>query len=219
MAEAIAKAILEEKGEKERVRVISAGTSAFPGALPSKQAVQAMGEEGIDLGGQQATPLTVQLIEEADLVLTMTQSHREQILRMAPEAMGKVFLLKEFSQNPEEARWTLERQQDIHKAIHDKQADFFRRHGAAVESLNDEKERIIRRLKDVEGELQRYEAQLLEELTEERQALEDLEATVASLEVSDPYGRPVSVYRSCAKELRASIAVVLEKLLARKTST
>ena len=51
--------------------------------------------EGIDLTNHRAKLFT-QDVTEADLILTMTQSHKDHIINRYPEAKGKVFLLGEF---------------------------------------------------------------------------------------------------------------------------
>jgi protein-tyrosine-phosphatase len=98
MAEAIMGKLLEDAGKKvEGIRVISAGTSAVKGQRASKNAIHVMQERKIDISNHQARPLTPRLIEEADLILTMTRNHRESVLRMVPKAKGKTFTLKEYA--------------------------------------------------------------------------------------------------------------------------
>lgn len=97
MAQAIAEhylSALEDKGAG--VRVLSAGTAAWDGAPPSPQALAVLAEQGIEASVHQSTCLTPELIREADLILAMTGGHRDSVLRLEPQAVGKVFLLKEF---------------------------------------------------------------------------------------------------------------------------
>ncbi|MBM7866553.1 low molecular weight protein arginine phosphatase [Heliobacterium gestii] len=97
MAQVIAEAILAEMGQGERIRVASAGVSAWPGAPASTQARNVMAGRGLDLETHGATPLNERLIGEADMVLTMTGSHRDRVVQMAPEAAAKVFTLKGYA--------------------------------------------------------------------------------------------------------------------------
>ena len=55
-----------------------------------------MREQGLDLTEHEATLLTPDLIREADLILTMTSSHKDAIREMAPGAIEKTFSLPEF---------------------------------------------------------------------------------------------------------------------------
>ncbi|WP_255547798.1 low molecular weight protein arginine phosphatase [Crassaminicella indica] len=97
MAEAIFKNMLESLGKKtEGLKVISAGTAALIGQSASKNAIEVMNKKGIDLSTHEATLVTKELLEEADLVLTMTKSHKQQLLFMAPDMKDKIYTLKEY---------------------------------------------------------------------------------------------------------------------------
>ncbi|MCL5780995.1 protein tyrosine phosphatase [Desulforamulus profundi] len=92
MAEALARTMALEM-EIRGLRFISAGTLACPGEKATNQAVEALAMQGIELSHHRTTLLTPELVKEADLVLTMTESHRRQILNLLPDAEGKVFTL------------------------------------------------------------------------------------------------------------------------------
>lgn len=68
------------------IQVVSAGTSAVAGAPMTANAVAAAKERGVDLAGKTATPLTADLVEAADLVLVMEESHRKAVIALAPGA-------------------------------------------------------------------------------------------------------------------------------------
>ncbi len=80
---------LEEQG----ILVASAGIAAMMGGRASNQAVEVMAEMGMDLSSHQTQPLTEQLIRQADLVYTMTRSHRQAIVSQWPEAAERTRLL------------------------------------------------------------------------------------------------------------------------------
>lgn len=144
MAAALAQEIwLKKGGPPGELRIVSAGTAAFPDAPASSQAIAVMKEEGIDLSGHKAQQLTPDMVREADLVLTMGAGHKWQLLGVIPEAGDKIFLLKEFAfgQNRAEA---------------------------------------------------------------------------GSLDIADPFGQPVDVYRESAWQLREAIERVVERLLKEK---
>ncbi|KAB3530885.1 low molecular weight protein arginine phosphatase [Alkaliphilus serpentinus] len=97
MAEAILISILKENNAAEKIKVISAGTGAFSGDHASPNSIKVMEEKGIDISGHRSTLLSRELIDEAAIILTMTQNHKRNVLRLAPDAAEKVFTLKEFS--------------------------------------------------------------------------------------------------------------------------
>lgn len=140
----------ELQEEIEEIKVISAGINAFPNAPASPQAKEVMLELGLDLSSHQATFLTAELLQEADLILTMTRGQQRYIEeRMLSEshhskACGPVYLLKEYARG--------------------------------------------------------------EELQKTKKELPDLD-------ILDPFGQPVEVYRACAQELMLYIPQVLERFL------
>jgi protein-tyrosine phosphatase len=77
------------------LRVSSAGTWATHGNSPTGEAVIAAAERGADIRALQSTPVTPELVERADLVLTMTEEQRDEVLEQAPGVRGKTFTLKE----------------------------------------------------------------------------------------------------------------------------
>jgi protein-tyrosine phosphatase len=79
--------------EQRGVVVASAGIAAFAGGRASAGAMDAMAEMGCDLGGHESQPLTDQLVRQADIILTMTATHRAAILAQFPEAGGRVAML------------------------------------------------------------------------------------------------------------------------------
>jgi protein-tyrosine phosphatase len=79
--------------ENRGVVVMSAGIAAAPGCPPTSEAVQVMRERGLDLSPHEAQPLTDQLVRQADLILTMTQSHLLSIVERWPHAADRTHLL------------------------------------------------------------------------------------------------------------------------------
>lgn len=75
------------------VVVMSAGIAAAPGCPPAAEAVQVMGEQGLDLSRHEAQPLTDQIVRHSDLIIAMTQSHLQSIVDRWPEAAGRTHLL------------------------------------------------------------------------------------------------------------------------------
>lgn len=94
MAEVILKQLLAERGVP--MTVTSAGTAAMNGSSAAHNAMQVMREEGLDLSGHRSTLLTRDLVEDADLILTMSSTHKDTIRAMNPAAIEKTFSLKEF---------------------------------------------------------------------------------------------------------------------------
>lgn len=96
MAEALLRHFVTEYAGLE-LMVKSAGTAAFGSQEASKNAILALRELGIDLSSHRSQPVSKELIEEADLVLTMTRSHKQQLLAFKPDAQNRIFTLAEFT--------------------------------------------------------------------------------------------------------------------------
>ena len=71
----------------------SAGISAWGGGKASNGALEAMRNAGADLTGHESQPLTENLVRQADLIWTMTASHRAAIIAQFPEASDRVSML------------------------------------------------------------------------------------------------------------------------------
>src|SRR3989454_7373089 len=74
LAESLLERALTERGLE--VDVTSAGTGAWDGAPASEGAYLVGLERGLDLSGHRARLLTRELVERADLILTMARHHR-----------------------------------------------------------------------------------------------------------------------------------------------
>ena len=100
MAEGLLKKMLSKKGVKEysKYEVISAGTHTDEGFPPVYMTQKIMTEQGIDVSSYKSNRLTKETVNKADLVLVMTQKHKDEVSCIYPEKTKKIFLLKEFAE-------------------------------------------------------------------------------------------------------------------------
>ena len=95
MAETLLREQIRNKyGSEDAVRVLSAGVAAGNGSGASPQAVEVMGGRGLDLTGHSSRQLDDQVMNVADLVLTMTRGHRAAILAAWPNMNDRVHTLR-----------------------------------------------------------------------------------------------------------------------------
>jgi protein-tyrosine-phosphatase len=78
------------------IEVDSVGTMATPGKPSPQEARQVMAEYGLDQSPHRAKLPTADLVEWADLVLTMSPRHQDAMAEWYPEAAGKTHLLTEY---------------------------------------------------------------------------------------------------------------------------
>lgn len=94
MAEGI---LLElDKEYKKSLKVTSAGTFGIDGGSISLNSLKALENIAIDYGHFKSSSLKRELLKDADLVLTMSNSHKSMIFSDYPEFRDKVFTLKEY---------------------------------------------------------------------------------------------------------------------------
>ena len=75
------------------VIVASAGIAAGMGGGPTPEAVSVMSDRGLDLSAHASQPLSDRLVQHADIILTMTHSHRHAIVTNWPEAASRTYVL------------------------------------------------------------------------------------------------------------------------------
>lgn len=92
MAEAIMNKIAFENDMD--VTSKSAGLFAVAGEGASDEAIAALKKYDIDLANHKSQPITEELINESDIILTMTGAHKTVIETAAP---GKVFTIAEYA--------------------------------------------------------------------------------------------------------------------------
>ena len=98
MAHVIAERTLAKAGWDE-AEIRSAGASALSGSMASEGAIQAAAEHGLDLEGHRSTPLSEELVEWADLILTMGVHHLVTV--EANGGQGKTAMLSAFAEGQE----------------------------------------------------------------------------------------------------------------------
>jgi len=209
MAEAICRKILESRRKKGDIKVTSAGTAAFQGAPAAPEAVEVMKKKGINLRQHRARQVTPEMIQEADLILTMTEGQKRQVLNMVPSAYGRVFTLKEYVLG-EEGSGSQELLLAVAK-LEEKERQFYSKYGKKIESLKKEYQELQARLRSIENELVELEEQYVEMVRPERERIAALEDGLAKLDIGDPFGQAVEEYEKVAEELEEHIEKALEK--------
>src|SRR5213076_938070 len=94
LAAALLQRALTERGV-EGMDVSSAGTGAWDGAPVSEGAYLVGLERGLDLSAHRARLLTRELVDQADLILTMARHHRARVDELGGES--HVFVLGEYA--------------------------------------------------------------------------------------------------------------------------
>lgn len=92
----IAEFLLRDQLAGRDIHVASAGLGALVGQPAEAHATTLLQEHGIDASAHRARQVEPAMLREADLVLAMERRHLHAAARLAPEASGKVFLLRKW---------------------------------------------------------------------------------------------------------------------------
>jgi len=97
MAAALLQHALAAQPEPLRsLKVISAGVAARGGDRVSENSVVALKKVGLDISGHTSRPVTQEMLDDALVVLCMTESHRAMIQLQAEPPPKNLFLFREF---------------------------------------------------------------------------------------------------------------------------
>ena len=97
MAAALLKHLWAKAAPGWDLEVSSAGTGAFPGSPATEHAVTAMRRRGLDLTGHRSQPVNDQSLAGVDLILTMTERHKDAIRMPWPHLADRLFTLGEYA--------------------------------------------------------------------------------------------------------------------------
>lgn len=95
MADGMMKRLIKENNIN--ADVYSCGVYAETGNGATYNAVEAAKEYGADISSHRATNIRESKIEEMDLILCATVSHKQSVLYLYPELKGKVYTMKEYA--------------------------------------------------------------------------------------------------------------------------
>ena len=83
-------------GKGSNWTVASAGTMAGRGMGASRAGIQVLAERGIDLSPHRSRPLTAREVRQAEVIVVMAETHRQQVTHLYPDVAPNVFMLKHF---------------------------------------------------------------------------------------------------------------------------
>ncbi|MBU9724367.1 MULTISPECIES: low molecular weight protein arginine phosphatase [Bacillaceae] len=196
MAEAI---FLKEQSGKFEVK--SAGIHAIEG-MPMSEGAQTVLSNRNMIDNHKSSVLSRDLIDWADVVLTMTENHRRSVIELYPENHEKIYTLKEYILDDPETIEKIDKLKHHMAQLELKRASFLANNQDQVERYN--------KTKDISKQ-QELEQALLKELQPEQEAIAKLMAELPSFDIADPYMASVEVYDQTFKELEESVKKLLKK--------
>ncbi len=88
---------LYDKNLQNECLVTSCGTSAYSQDVSTNNAIEVMKKYGVDLKNHRATPIEYSNIAECDLIICMTEKHKQLVKYLYPKLSSKVYTLKEYN--------------------------------------------------------------------------------------------------------------------------
>lgn len=95
LAEALLQAHVRVRGLEDEVRIASAGTRARHGYAAAQPSVAIAAGWGVDLRRHRSQPVTDELLESSDLIVTMTEVHRDALGGRGARVSERCFTLYE----------------------------------------------------------------------------------------------------------------------------
>jgi len=210
MAEPMMRKRLQEAGLGGKVEVRSAGVAAQAGQTASQGARMALAARGLDGEAHLATPLDGELVKWAELILTMSESHKRAILERHIDALEKTFTLKEFVEDDPEVVAIFEQMGDLQAEAQIKQSLFLQEHADELEQLQSRYQAggdpSVER--DLENLQQRLEATVQDEV----RRMTELQHKLPAFDIADPYGGPQPVYDRTAAEIEEQLEKLVQRL-------
>ncbi|WP_077623454.1 low molecular weight protein arginine phosphatase [Sediminibacillus massiliensis] len=184
----MAEALLKNKLPGAEVQ--SAGIFAGKGQRASKNTLDVLGMKQIPLD-HQSQPVTVQLLNWADLVLTMTSQHKQSLAMQYPAYHEKLYTLKEYVLQGDKDTW--EQLKKAYADLEEKRARFLNENGKKLSphTLDDK---------------------LHQHLQEEINTIHKLEASLPNYDISDPFGGSVNTYQETLDEIEKYIELLAKKI-------
>lgn len=183
----MAEAIMKSKWPEEKVK--SAGVFAGKGEPMASNSEVVLREKDLTLD-HETSQITEELLEWADLVLTMTDRHKQTMTLQYPNYDNKYYTLKEYVLI-DDRKW-----QELKESY---------------STFEEKRSHILREGMDKLGQRE-MEEKLNRELEEDMQQIEQMERGFPDINISDPFGGNVNIYRETRDELEKHIELLVRKL-------
>lgn len=213
----MAEKILQKKAQESNLSVEakSAGIAAIIGNPASKHAVEVIKEYGMD-ENHETRGITPEILEWADLILTMTNNHKRILLEQEPDMHHKVYTIKEYAASQSESIEEWDKLKDLYAQLEKKKEEFYFKNKGEIERLQNKYKTLKEELSQIELELNEYQRVLRDLVHEEVQEIERIEQNMPSLDIDDPFGGDLQTYRKTARDIEEAIDKILKTHLFRK---
>ncbi|MBM7551774.1 low molecular weight protein arginine phosphatase [Thalassobacillus pellis] len=184
----MAEALLKHLGNNVEVR--SAGIFAGKGSPMSEGTRQVLEEQSIAFD-HHSQPVTPELVEWADIILTMSEQHKQTLIMQDENCRDKCFTLKEYVLIDQSSNWEKLK--------------------TAYADLEEKKSRILQDHKG-EDDMETIQNKLYEACKKDLEKIQELEDQLPDLDIVDPFGGDVAIYRKTREDIEKHIVLLVKKL-------
>lgn len=186
------------------IEVKSAGVSALPGMEASEGTLAVLNEKGIQLQ-HSSKQIDEQLMNWADIVLTLTENHKSTLIQQYPHFIEKIKTLKEFAYMDDKAIKNQNMLQHHYTEIEIKQAQFLAENKEKIEELNKRGDAPAK------SELNKLTSELQNIIKKDKNEIEKIQKLLPTTDISDPFGGSIEVYQKTAEEIEKAIDEIVTK--------
>lgn len=184
----MAEALLKDK--MPQLEVQSAGIFAGENEPAHQYTIEVLKRRGITLN-HRSQSVDPAILNEADLVLTMTTRHKQSLIVHYPDFQDKFFTLKEYVSEADKEVWKELKQ--LYASYEEKRSIYMQKNQHKMDNvLLDQK--------------------LADHLQPEMKRISQLERDLINYDISDPFGGNVKVYEETLEEIDESIKLLVQKL-------
>ncbi len=177
------------RGLDRQVEIASAGTRAREGKPAAPPSVTIAAGWGVDLRGHRSQPVSDELLERSDLVLTMTEEHRDLLSGRGRRVSERCFTLPE-----------------LHRLLQDAEV--------AVSPAADPEATSVASASSADPRaLPSSPSERIAEAVQRAHRRRPVSVRPGPEDIRDPYGRDEEVYRAVATELVELVAALATPLL------
>ncbi|MBM7095577.1 low molecular weight protein arginine phosphatase [Bacillus sp. H-16] len=194
--------IEKTKSFPEQYEARSAGIHAMDGVPISEGSKAVLEDKGIE-HSHQSRSLDKDLLEWADVVLTMTQEHKRRIIEHFHKDQNNVFTLNEFVHDTKEHREKKKKIDQEAAQLEIKRAQFIAENQSKVDDFLKNNDR---------SKQQELEEALLAEIKPHQEAIDELIKDFPSMDIADPFGGDKHTYKQTLIEIEQAIDKLVAKL-------
>ncbi|ADI00652.1 low molecular weight protein arginine phosphatase [Salisediminibacterium selenitireducens] len=198
----MAEALLEHKKTDEDIVADSAGLHGVEGMPMSEGTRRVLQTRGI-MESHQSRVLDEGQLRSADLVLTMTEHHKRSLIEHYPEAVDKVYTLKEYTADHSEMSQKMDQIKQEEAEMDLKRSEILNANERNVRAYNKDGE--------ISGQTE-LEEELLDALMPYQSNIDKLKWDMPSLDIADPFGGGDEEYEAAYEEINHAVEQLLKKI-------